>query len=52
MRILSNVRTGPITTSSLTSEKILIISKIKWYKRLWYYISNPFTYIFFGEIRY
>lgn len=31
---------------------IKIISKRKWYTRLWYVISNPFCYIFLGYIRY
>lgn len=29
-----------------------LTSKTVWYKRLWYAISNPFTYVFKGQIRY
>ena len=31
---------------------ITIRTGVKWYKRLWYIISNPITYIFAGRIRY
>lgn len=31
---------------------ILLISDNKFLKRIWFYISNPFRYIFTGKIRY
>jgi len=31
---------------------ITIKSMVKWYKRIWYIIANPFYYIFCGKIRY
>ena len=31
---------------------ITFTTKEKWYKRIWNYISNQFTYIFCGKIRY
>jgi len=31
---------------------ITIRTRVKWYKRLWYIITNPITYIFAGRIRY
>lgn len=27
-------------------------SKSKWYMRLWYFVSNSFSYLFKGEIRF
>jgi hypothetical protein len=33
-------------------ESLFINSRVKWYKRIWYIISNPFLYIFQGKIRY
>lgn len=47
MRVLTNIKHGSINTDA-----IRVKSPIKWYKRLWYLISNPFTYIFLGYIRY
>jgi hypothetical protein len=47
MRVLTNVEQGPINTSA-----IRVRSSKKWNKRVWYLISNPFTYIFLGYIRY
>lgn len=34
------------------SKNVLIITGMKWHLRLWYMISNPFTYLFTGKIRY
>ena len=31
---------------------ISIYTNVKWYKRVWYWVSNPFTYIFLGYKRY
>ena len=37
---------------NIGNHSITIITKEKWYKRIWNYFSNPFTYIFSGKIRY
>ena len=29
-----------------------IQTNVVWYRRIWYSITNPFTYIFFGYRRY
>lgn len=31
---------------------IIIMTTRNWYIRLWYFISNPFRYLFTGKIRY
>ena len=31
---------------------IYFISSQKWYKRLWYFLSNPFLYLFVGKVRF
>jgi hypothetical protein len=31
---------------------IYIQTNVKWYRRIWYSITNPFTYIFGGYRRY
>jgi hypothetical protein len=30
---------------------VLIITGESWYKRLWYFISNPLRYLFKGKIK-
>jgi len=36
----------------LETKGILLMSNNKFFKRVWYFISNPFRYIFTGKIRY
>jgi len=50
MAYLQTEQSKSITRTNHTS--LLICSKTKWYKRLWYVISNPFLYVFKGKIRY
>lgn len=45
MKVLTPIKQGSM-------DSLRIKTKLKWYKRLWYCISNPFTYIFLGYIRY
>ncbi len=35
-----------------TNDSIIVKTSVKWYKRIWYILSNPFLYIFNGKIRY
>jgi len=48
----SGIITNPVLYSKHNGNAVTIRSKVKWYKRLWYIISNPITYIFAGRIRY
>ena len=41
-----------ITQSKSNSHAIKIKTGEKWYKRIWNYATNPFTYILGGKIRY
>ena len=43
---------NPVLYSKSNGNSITIRTRVKWYKRLWYVISNPITYIFVGLIRY
>jgi len=45
MKVLTTIKQGPM-------DSLRIKTKLKWYKRFWYCVSNPFTYIFLGYIRY
>lgn len=33
-------------------DAITIKTGVKWYTRVWYLLSNPFLYLFGGQIRY
>lgn len=49
-----NSATGEIINWSIkpTGYTIKITSKTNFFRRLWTLISNPFSYLFFGKIRY
>ena len=34
------------------TQALAITSGETWYKRIWYVLTNPFTYIFAGKLRY
>jgi hypothetical protein len=34
------------------TQAVVITSGEAWYKRLWYVLTNPFTYLFAGKLRY
>lgn len=36
----------------LNNKLWLINNSTKWYKRIWYLISNPFLYLFKGKLRF
>ena len=39
--------------SGEANDSITIINThIKWYRRLWYVVSNPFYYVITGKLRY
>jgi len=38
-------------TFGKVSDSIFIKNTTKWYKRLWYLISNPFYYVITGKYR-
>jgi len=43
---------GTVDVALINNDSIWIINpNITWYKRLWYLLSNPFSYLFTGKVR-
>lgn len=52
-KIINNfVNTATINKQKINTDIIITSGNKKWYKRLWFIVSNPFCYIFGGYIRY
>jgi len=52
VKIPKNVGEEIADVRLLKTKGILLMSNNGFFRRLWYFISNPFRYIFTGKIRY